>query len=513
MPDDIAKIEQASVQTHPDASAGGMWQLFASFAMAADGMTPWGQNPIKRDQELRAFYKSEPWLVSTVSSLAARNGAFSWTLEGPPRTSGQWQDRLHESNFGKGWVHLMQQVSIDLMTQDNGAFVEIIRQGESPLSPVLGLAHLDAGRCQRTGNLEYPVVYRDRDNNEHKLAAYQVIDFVDCPSTEETMNGVGICAVSRALTYAQILRDVAIYQLEKVSGRNPAALHVVSGVDTQRITDVLEKSAQIADDKQQLRFQLPAVMGTLDPTAKVEIATILLKSLPDGFTMEEWMKWFIALMALAFGCEYQDLAPLPGGGLGTSQQSTVLHMKAKGKGPELFRKMVEHKLNFAVLPENVTFKFTEEDFEAQQVQAGVRKTRAETRQIRIASGEITPEVARQIAQDDGDLKPEYLDLLATADATPDDVVTDDEQQQEPGEVRTDQTIAEGQQPAPQAAPKQPAQQMPASGQAKELTDDDYYGKQRAALEAEYTEEMTKALAEVRAEIEKRLKVEIANASD
>jgi hypothetical protein len=512
MPSDIAKVEQASVQTHPDAQNGGIWQLFTSFAKAADGITPWGQNPLKRDQELREFYKSESWLASTVSSLAARNGAFSWTLEGPPRTCGQWQDRLHQSNFGKGWVHLMQQVSIDLMTVDNGAFAEVIRQGQSMNAPVLGLAHLDAGRCQRTGNLEYPVVYRDRENNEHKLAAYQVIDFTDCPSTEETMNGVGLCAVSRALTYAQILRDVAIYHLEKISGRNPAALHIVGGVNTQQITDVLTKAAQNADDKMQLRWQLPAVMGTIDPTAKVDIATILLKALPDGFSMEEWMKWFIALMALAFGCEYQDLAPLPGGGLGTSQQSTVLHMKAKGKGPELFRKLIEHKLNFYVLPENVTFKFTEEDFEAQQVQAGVRKTRAETRAARIASGEITPEVARQIAQDEGDLKPEYLDMMAIEDVTPDDVVTDDEQQTEPGDVRTDQTIGEGQQPTPQAAPKQPAQPVPPA-QAKELTDEDYYGKQRAALETEYAEEMETVLGEFKSEIEKRLRQEIGNAGD
>lgn len=489
-------LENRSVRVTPDADSG-VFQLFLSFANAADVISGWGDNPKLRDEQLRKFYRSEDWLSSTVSSLAARNAAFSWTLEGPPRTCGKWQDILHASNFGKGWIHLMQQISIDLMTQDNGALAEIIRQADSPTAPILGLSHLDAGRCTRTGNNETPVIYLDRDHVQHKLQWYQVIDFVDSPSPDELMNGIGMCAVSRALRYSQILRDVAIYQNEKVSGRNPSALHIVSGIKTEAVTDAMTKAAANADNKMKTRFQLPVVMGTLDPTAEVKLATILLKALPDNFSMEEWMKWFIALLALAFGCEYQDLAPLPGGGLGTSQQSTVLHMKAKGKGPELFRKMIEHKLNFFVLPENMTFLFTEEDFEAQQVAASVKKVRAETRQVRITSGEITPEVARQIAQDDGDLKTEYLDMLATEDVTPDDVVSDDEQQTTPRDMRTDETIDGDEQ----------------STTEKTLTADDYYGEQRLALEDQYAGEMETALGEMKAMLVKRLKQEIANAND
>jgi hypothetical protein len=493
MDSNLKRIERQSVQTHPDAD-NGIFNMFLSFAGAANGIVEWGVNPQKRDQDLRIFYRSEDWLGSTVASLAARNGAFSWTLDGPPRTCGRIQDMLHASNFGKGWVHLMQQITTDILTQDNGAFVEIIRAGKSPSAPILGLAHLDAGRCVRTGNIEVPVVYIDRDNIQHKLLAHQVIDFVDAPSTEETMNGVGFCAVSRALRYSQILRDIAIYQNEKVSGRNPSALHIVSGIKTDQISDAIKKNADNADNQMLTRWQLPVVMGTIDPTAVVNVATILLKALPDGFSQEEWMKWFIALLALAFGCEYQDLAPLPGGGLGSSAQSEVLHMKAKGKGSELFQKQIEHKLNFSVLPENVTFKFTERDIAQETSEADVKLKKAQRYASYVTMG-IPLKVVAQIMEDEQELKGEYLAMMAEEDITDDETVADDEHMDAEGDITTDQMIDEDEQVAPPAVPPV----------AKELTADDYWGPQRAKLERDYTDEMAATLAEVQAEITKRLR--------
>src|SRR3990170_3758640 len=234
-PRELRHLQTASVQTFPsqDGQAG---HFLISLASMSDAFSPWGVQPALRDEQLRRFWPTEPWVASAVSSLAARNGAFSWTLEGPTRTCNAIQDRLHASNFGRGWINLIHQISVDLMTQDNGAFVEIIREGDSPTAPFIGLAHLDASRVTRTGNLEYPYVYVDREQAQHKLAWWQAFDITDFPSPLETHNGIQLCAVSRLLRYAQIFRDVAVYQHEKVSGRQPGALHIVSGVSTQSIT-------------------------------------------------------------------------------------------------------------------------------------------------------------------------------------------------------------------------------------------------------------------------------------
>lgn len=510
----LKRLDARSVQVNPPVDGSLSNYFVVNVAGAADGMIPWGTSPTLRDRQLREFWPTEPWLAGTVASLSARNAAFSWTLEGPPRTADRIQTMLHASNYGAGWVDLIMKLSTDLYTTDNGAFLEVIRDGDSPAAAPIGLASLDSSRCQRTGNWETPVIYTDREGQRHKLQWFQVLDFTDAPSTLETMNGLGFCAASRVLRYAQIMRDTAIYQHEKVSGRNPGALHIVSGVSTQAITDVLRQAAENNDNRQRARYEVPAVMGTLDPQAEVRLVSILLKSLPENYDAENDRKWYIAALALAFGAEYQDLAPLPGGGLGTSAQSQTLHLKAKGKGPELFQKLLTHKLNFYVLPQNVQFKFDEKDYEALSVEAGVRKVRAETRAARIASQEITLQVARQIAEDEGDLKHEYLELMAVEDVTSDGQVTDEEIQQDTPPVEPVQPgAAIGSPPVPVAAagpasstsPTQPPTFPPAT---KEF-DADAWDRRRLRREKEYEDELTAILEEVQTRVIASVKREVA----
>jgi hypothetical protein len=510
----LKRLDSRSVQVNPPADGSLSNYFVVNVAGAADGMIPWGTSPANRDRQLREFYVTEPWLAGTVASLSARNAAFSWTLEGPPRTCDRIQAMLHASNYGGGWVDFITRLSIDLYTQDNGAFVEIIRDGDSPSAAAIGLANLDSSRCQRTGNWETPVVYTDRQGQLHKLQWFQVIDFTDAPSTLETMNGLGFCASSRVLRYSQIMRDIAVYQHERVSGRNPGALYIVSGVSTQAIQDVLRQAAEHSDNKGQARYEIPAVMGTLDPAAAVQLVTILLKSLPDNYDPDNDRKWYIAALALAFGAEYQDLAPLPGTSLGSGAQSQMLHAKAKGKGPELFKKMVTHKLNFYILPQNVQFKFDERDYDALNIEATVRKLRADERAARITSGEITPEVARLIANDDGDLKNEYLDLMATQDTSPEGQVTDEEQENEAAGVpgQPGPTVAPGAAPtpAPGAAPAQPPQagQVPPELAAKEY-DAEAWDRRRLRREKEYEDELTAILEAVQARVIASVKREVS----
>lgn len=429
----VTKVADASVRQFDDVnSGGGFAHYIISLASYADGFPKWGENWRERDQMLREFYKTEPWLNAAIASITARNAAFSWTLEGPPRTVKMIQDILHQSEFGKGWQHLIQKLSTDLYTQDNGAFMEIIRQGETEESPLVGLGHLDAGRITRTGDPEIPYIYIDRENNEHRLAYWQCVDFTDNPSPDEMKNGLQVCGVSRALAYSQLLRDISIRNREKVSGRNPAALHIVSGMSTDQLEAALASAAAHSDAKGRMRYQPPVVCGTLDPTAEVSATKIELASLPEGWDESQAYQWYIAVLALALGCEYQDLAPLPGGNLGTSQQSTILHLKARGKGPEMFQKMIEHKLNFFVLPQNVTFKFEERDFSTEGIEADVDAKRATVYSTYITMG-MPKQVVYQIMQDDGSITPEIYELLKEAeveDATPEQIATDEAQYQE-----------------------------------------------------------------------------------
>lgn len=454
--------------------------LVLQIASVADDILPWGHDQFRRDFQLRSFWPTESILASAIYSIVARNAAFSWTLEGPRRTVTAVQDILHMADGGDGWQAFIQKVCTDLLTQDNGAFIEIIRRGPGEDSPVIGLAHLDAGRCRRTGVPDYPVVYTDRWGVQHKLRAWQVVRWAEFPSPVESMNGVGLCAVSRVLRFAQLLRDIAIYHREKVGGRNPQALYLVSGVSTQMIDDAVT-GRQVAKDAAGIaRFMLPVVIGSMDPTATVKVDKVDLAGLPDGFDFDVMMRWYITQLAMGFGADYQDFAPMSLGGLGSSAQSLVLHMKSRGKGPALFMKAMEYRLNFhGVLPKNVTFKYDEQDAAGDLEQAELRKARAEARKLDIESGVLTPEAGRQQMLDDGDLSPEVFDAMQTQPDLTQDVTADDNDRRE--------ADTGGPGSATEAGPAQAAK-------AAEKTEaSDFAEEERTAWEAEYRDVMERAL--------------------
>lgn len=434
------------------------YSLVLNMASAADSVMPWGLSPRQRDIQLRQFWPTENYLASAIYTAVSKYAGYGWTLEGPPRTVAAVQDTLQSSERGKGWVPLMSKFVLDLLTQDNGAFIEVVRQEDSPTSPVLSLNHLDSGRCYRTGRWEEPVIYQDIDGRFHALKWYQVIEHTEMPSPIEQARGLQYCAVTRILRAAQILRDISVLKNEKAAGRFTRAIHLVSGVQTRAIEDAIKTNHIAADAQGLVRYIQPVVLAALDPTAKVSKETIELASLPDDFNEELTMKWYVVSLAMALGQDYQDFAPLPGGGLGSGSESKTLLLKSRGKGPRMFMQQLQHVFNFhGIMPRSVEFRFGEQDLAEEHERAVLRKERAVEREIRIRSGEITPEVARQMAVDAGDLDPRYLVMMREENATDEITVTSTERADrtedddvKPGEAAP-KTLADLKGPAPTAA--------------------------------------------------------------
>lgn len=384
-------------------------------ASAADEIEPWGRRPKRRDFQLRQFYPTESLFSSALGMVISRNAAFSWYIEGATRTQQKMRRILEDVNAGEGWANFIAKLSQDLYAQDHGAFVEIIREPDEPTGALVALNNLDSGRCWHTGDPESPVIYQDRKGRYHLLKWWQVVTFTELPTAVEGLYGLQICSLSRLLLAAQITKSMSIYRYEKISGRHAKAIHLVKGFNSQQLQDALTRMQANADASGFLRYVQPILLGSHDPKAEVGHDTIELASMPDGFSEDTAFKHYVAQIAMAFLSDYQEFAPLPGGNLGTSSQSEVLHQKMRGKGPALFMKLLTHKLNSRIMPDNVEFGFAEPDLEAEMTEANVRLARARERKERLKSGEISVEEARQMAADAGDLPQE---MLQNPDLTP-----------------------------------------------------------------------------------------------
>lgn len=446
-------LDQSVVQQMPLFGGAQADNMVLYLGGIADDMPVWGSNVRGRDRQLREFYKSEPFMAGTVYGTSARYASFKFVLSGPERQVNIMHRVLHNSEHGQGWQKLMIKAIKDMLTQDNAGWLEAIRIVDDWRAPVIQLNHLDSARCQRTGNWETPVIYTDIKGGMHQMKWYQVYDLAEYPDPDERYRGYQQCAVSRALIGAQKMRDVALYEREKFSGRNPTEVHFLGGVVQQRIDNILSLEQHRAEEAGNRRYMVPPIIAALDQTARVSHETVQLRGSPENWDKAEDFKEYIVLLAGAFGVDPQDIAPLPAGNMGSSQQSQVLAQKGRGKGPALFMETIEHLMNFhGIMPNTVTFKYQEQDDAENEARTNLQWRRTQMyamlakptktsqptgrtptdtpgataarggEQGRQGEGDGEPilpvRIIRQIMRDNGDLKQEYLDAMGETDITP-----------------------------------------------------------------------------------------------
>lgn len=391
----------ASVQEKPTSTGDVGAFLTFQFASSADLIIPWGVNIKRRDQQLREFWPTESFLAGAVTTVSLRNAGFDWEIRGASeRINTAVTDVLKGaiSLDTIGWAQFAKTFSQDLYCQDNGAFIELIRDPgidanskfKGASAPVIGIANLDSGKCTRTGNPEVPVIYEDRDGKLHKMRWFEVIPFADFPSAIERMNGVGYSAVTRALRLAQIMRSIALFKDEEVSGRNVKKINIVGGVGRTQIEDALARTVEQANNKGNMRFIEHSILASLDPEKAVSLVTVDLASLPDGFNYDQEMTWYISGLALDFGVDYQEFAPLASGNIGSSAQSAVLDKKSSGKGPLNWMDAISESFeNYGVLPRGTKLIFNDKNA-AEEGEKQVMRTKASEEAAILVNSKIFP---------------------------------------------------------------------------------------------------------------------------
>lgn len=408
------QVPQPGAQQTPNVSASPDFPGIFFLAGTADGIIPWGVAPTMRDRQLRAFVPRESLTMGAIGTCIATNEGLDWQLDGPPRTVARAQDVLHNAQWGEGWETWIGKISMDWYTQDKGFFTELVRDENKPEAPVIGFNHLDAARCWHTGNPETPVLYQDRLGKWHGLTYWQVVKGTEMPAPHETLYGLQYCALTRILHISQVVRNIFQLQLEKTGGRFDRAVHVLSGIGNEEFQAGLARARTISNDQGLERFSTPIVIPTIDPNAEPKLVTLALADLPDKFseTLDTYMKWYLSIIAMGLLRDYQDFAPMPGNGLGSSTQSQIMHSKSKGKGPAIFQKKIAHIFNFmGVIPKNCNFSWDESDIEEEASRATIFGNYSTAFGALIDAMVIDPEAARALMVKNKMMPQDMLDEL------------------------------------------------------------------------------------------------------
>ncbi len=386
-----------------DSGPMGMFgMLNLGLVTSEEEIIPWSYYPYLRDMQLRKLAQTEPIMASALYSLTARMGALRYVVTGGRNQKKYFQDVFANAGFGRGWTEEIKKFVYDLLTQDNGGFLELVGAGRPEgalVGPVQAIAHIDSSRCWRTFDPDYPVVYHNPyEATWHKLHRTRVLMASNNPMPDELGRGIGFCAVSRAMKLIQYMRDVIVYKHEKVGGRFTRALGFGNGITPKQFNAAIQAARENSDNKGLTRFMEIPFLLSQNETMNLDLLN--LAALPDGFDSEKDTTLYVYCIALAFGVDAREFWPATMSGA-TKADAAVQHLKARGKGIGDLIQTIERAINWQILPQGVEFHFDFVDDEADKEKTEIHKVRMNIIQQGISMRMITPAQGLVVALDDG----------------------------------------------------------------------------------------------------------------
>jgi hypothetical protein len=391
----------------------------------------------ERDRELDRFWKNNDFTAGAFYTLASKLSSVPFRVE--PRDPSialhrkqaeEYQENLEAgSEFGLGWEQLVVPWLVDLWTQDNGAFLEVIGGGpkDGPIKGLpVGLAHLDSYRCHRTGSMDYPVQYEDYDGKLYKLHRSRVLYRSQLPSARAEMYKVGFCWLSRCINAAQSLTDDITYKQEKIGSRPKRGVVVTGGgLDPEDVVSAFAQADAMMDAGGLSRYSKFVTIGASHmPDARLELMD--LASLPDGFDWETDVTLGMYTIALAGAVPprwlwpatvtgatkadamYQHVAGLTGG-----PGATLAMLAGMIGGPERGVGRLPGAIRF--LPPQLRMVFDFQDDEQDRTAAEINDVRAQARERNLNDDVISIRVAREGMLETGELSEAQFEDLELED--------------------------------------------------------------------------------------------------
>jgi hypothetical protein len=425
MADDIEKVLGSTIQSEPKTSNYSPGPMGIFWMMAnTDGMiAPWWST--KREQDLRKFAFESDHLSGAIYTMIAKMTTIPLriiprdkSISSHVKIALQYTDMLQNgSQFSDGWSSFYSRWIIDLLTQDNGAFAEVIGDGEKDgpiVGPPIGIAHLDSARCTRTGNAVYPVVYTDISGKFYKLHYSRVMYRSQMPSGRSEMYGVGFCAASRCIGTARTLLDILIYKQEKLGSRAQRQILLTrGGLDPEDVAMAAQMSEQNNSSSGFTRYSKTMVIGNRI-IAQPTLDKIELNSAYEGFNEKESISLGMAVIALGLGMDARELFPAMETGA-SKADAIISHIKQRGKGPGQIISDTESSLNMKFLPPFLTAVFDFQDDSQDRQEAEIRNIRAQGRQRDIQMGTTDIRVEREKMLSSGELTEEQFEYLELND--------------------------------------------------------------------------------------------------
>lgn len=320
------------------------------------------------------------------------------------------------AQFGRGWSEAYSRFILDLLTTDNGAFMEIIGRGR-PDGPIIGkpltVRHIDSLRCDRTGDNEYPIIYNGNDGKMYKMHWTRVLFTSQMPSARQEMFGVGFCGVSRCIDVATTLVDMVRYKQERLGSRPMNQILVGKGMTAHTIMDAIARVEDGLSSRGFSRYAKTVALGSENPD--IDLTRVDL-SHKDPFDEEVNTNLGMFAIAAALGMDADEIWPTSGrSGGGSSGDANLRRIRSRGRLPQQLTANISTQFDFKFLPPYLHMVFDFRDDEQDQQEAVIKDIRGRNRERDLGTGSINVRGARIQMLTDSDIAQATFDQMELSD--------------------------------------------------------------------------------------------------
>lgn len=348
------------------------WSTYTWAKRAAQEEPPYAPNSPKRDKWLREYVLNEPFIHGVLANVVSVDKNRGWTMLGAEHIVRDYVERfhnLHASPDQKGWRPFTSFMSQTYHNSDLGAVAEIewtaINLHNGFHGELNSLYTVDPVQCRLTGDTTYPLAYSANEvglgpQDWSPNAYFRLTDSI---YTDVNYNGLGVCAISRALELAKILTALYEHDAEQLLSKAPRGLLLLNGISEEQWESTLEARAQSMSELERKYYTGVQVFAG-NGMEKVQAELVSLSKIPDGLDHVSFTNLVMNLYALAFKYDPREFWPVSGGQLGTATETETQHKKATGKGGMDFILSYQENLQ-DLLPPTVEFEFEARDVDGE----------------------------------------------------------------------------------------------------------------------------------------------------
>lgn len=348
------------------------WSTYTWAKRAMQEEPQYAPNSPKRDKWLREYVLGEPFLHGVLASVTSVDKNRGWSMLGAEHIVRDYVERfhgLHASPDQKGWRPFTSFMSQAYHGSDLGAVAEIewkaVNLNGGFNGQLNSLYTVDPVQCRLTGDVNYPLSYSANElglgPQDWSTNAY--FRLVDGIYPDVNFNGLGVCAISRALELAKILTALYEHDAEQLLSKAPRGLLLLNGISEEQWESTLEARGQSMSELEK-RYYTGVQVFAGNGLEKVQAELVSLSKIPDNLDHVSFTNLVMNLYALAFKYDPREFWPVSSGQLGTATETDTQHKKATGKGGMDFILAYQENLQ-NLLPSTLEFEFEARDVDGE----------------------------------------------------------------------------------------------------------------------------------------------------